>query len=71
MSQKLKKLDDMEVIVINAVSALVYLKVNYFSEVVHSNTDIHCNQQFGDKQGVLSDKEIVHPITGNYSIIND
>lgn len=73
MSQKLKMLDDMEVIVINADSARVYLRLRKYVYMrymlVQSNIDIHCNQRFVDIQGVLSNKEIVHPITGNYSIL--
>lgn len=46
-SQKLKLLDDVKVIVTNVAVALVYVGTeSWFIEphIVHSQTDIHCNQ---------------------------
>lgn len=50
-------------------SDIVNVMLAHFVDVhlVSSDIDIHCNQWFVDKQGVLSEKETVHPITDNYS----
>lgn len=63
-SQKLKLLDDVKVIVTNVAVALVYVGTESCFIEDSTQPNRHSLQSaIGDKQGVLSDKEIVHPIT--------
>lgn len=61
---KAEMLDDVRVIVTNVAVALVYVDIE--SCLIEDSTQLYrhsLQSAIGDKQGVLSDKEIVHPIT--------